>query len=92
MVQCDPPEPPPAAPPPTRSAPSRNERSCSASRLQAVRWTGVMIGIGAIAPIPIITPVQRTACNRLAEQLRSFLEGADLVGGGAAGGGSGGSH
>ena len=54
--------------------------------------TGTSVLIGAIAPIPIITPVQRTACSRLAEQLRSFLEGADLVGGGAAGGGSGGSR
>jgi len=52
--------------------------------------------IGAVAPIPIITPVQRTACNRLADQLRSFLVGADLASGGvpsvggapAAGGGS----
>jgi len=40
--------------------------------------------IGAVAPIPIITPVQRTACNRLADQLRSFLVGEDLAVGGAA--------
>ncbi|RPI15879.1 MAG: hypothetical protein EHM60_03495 [Lysobacterales bacterium] len=45
--------------------------------------TGTSVLIGAIAPIPIITPVQRTACNRLAEQLRSFLVGSDLAGGGA---------
>jgi hypothetical protein len=46
--------------------------------------TGTSVLIGAVAPIPIITPVQRTACNRLADQLRSFLVGADLAGGGAA--------
>jgi hypothetical protein len=42
--------------------------------------TGTSVLIGAIAPIPIITPVQNTACNRLSEQLRSFLVGSDLVG------------
>jgi hypothetical protein len=47
--------------------------------------TGTSVLIGAVAPIPIITPVQRTACNRLADQLRSFLVGADLSGGGTAG-------
>jgi len=46
--------------------------------------TGTSVLIGAVAPIPIITPVQRTACNRLADQLRSFLVGADLSGGGQA--------
>ena len=51
--------------------------------------TGTSVLIGAVAPIPIITPVQRTACNRLADQLRSFLIGADLGTGGAAAGGSG---
>lgn len=53
--------------------------------------SGTSVLIGAIAPIPIITPVQRTACDRLSEQLRSFLIGSDLAGGGAAtaGGGSG---
>jgi hypothetical protein len=54
--------------------------------------TGTSVLIGAIAPIPIITPVQRTACNRLAEQLRSFLVGDDMVGGGAAAAAAGGSH
>lgn len=54
--------------------------------------TGTSVLIGAIAPIPIITPVQRTACNRLAEQLRSFLIGEDLVGGGAAAASAGGSR
>jgi hypothetical protein len=46
--------------------------------------TGTSVLIGAVAPIPIITPVQRTACNRLSDQLRSFLVGDDLVTGGAA--------
>ena len=38
-----------------------------------VKGTSVMIG--AIAPIPLIAPVQSTACNRLAGQLKSFLIG-----------------
>lgn len=42
--------------------------------------TGTSVLIGAVAPIPIITRVQSTACNRLSEQLRSFLVGSDLVG------------
>ena len=46
--------------------------------------TGTSVLIGAIAPIPIITPVQRTACDRLSDQLRSFLVGDDLVTAGAA--------
>jgi hypothetical protein len=46
--------------------------------------TGTSVLIGAIAPIPIITPVQRTACNRLTDQLRSFLVGGDLAGRGTA--------
>lgn len=55
--------------------------------------SGTSVLIGAIAPIPIITPVQRTACDRMSEQLRSFLVGSDLAGGGtAAGGGTGGSR
>lgn len=40
-----------------------------------VKGTSVMIG--AVAPIPIISPVQSTACNRLAGQLKSFLLGSD---------------
>jgi hypothetical protein len=40
-----------------------------------VKGTSVMIG--AIAPIPLIAPVQSTACDRLAGQLKSFLLGAD---------------
>lgn len=42
-----------------------------------VKGTSVMIG--AVAPIPIISPVQSTACDRLAGQLKSFLVGADDV-------------
>jgi hypothetical protein len=38
-----------------------------------VKGTSVMIG--AIAPIPLIAPVQSTACDRLAGQLKSFLMG-----------------
>jgi hypothetical protein len=37
--------------------------------------SGTSVMIGAIAPIPIITPVQSTACDRLAGQLRTFLIG-----------------
>jgi hypothetical protein len=44
--------------------------------------SGTSVLIGAIAPIPIITPVRGKACDRLSEQLRSFLEGKDLAGGG----------
>jgi hypothetical protein len=40
-----------------------------------VKGTSVMIG--AIAPIPLIAPVQSTACDRLAGQLKSFLMGSD---------------
>jgi hypothetical protein len=39
-----------------------------------VKGTSVMIG--AIAPIPLISPVQRTACDRMANQLKSFLVGS----------------
>ena len=41
--------------------------------------TGTSVLIGAIVPIPIITPVRKTACDRLSEQLRSFLVGDDLA-------------
>lgn len=54
--------------------------------------SGTSVLIGVIAPIPIITPVQRTACDRLSEQLRSFLIGSDLVGGGTAATGGGGAR
>lgn len=40
-----------------------------------VKGTSVMIG--AIAPIPLIAPVQSTACDRLAGQLKAFLLGGD---------------
>lgn len=40
--------------------------------------SGTSVMIGAIAPIPIITPVQSTACNRLAGQLRTFLVGDNV--------------
>lgn len=36
---------------------------------------GTSVIIGAIAPIPLIAPVQSTACDRLAGQLRVFLVG-----------------
>lgn len=38
---------------------------------------GTSVLIGAIAPIPILAPVQSTACDRLAGQLKSFLVGSD---------------
>jgi hypothetical protein len=41
--------------------------------------SGTSVLIGAIAPIPIITPVRKTACDRLSDQLRSFLVGDDLA-------------
>ena len=40
-----------------------------------VKGTSVMIG--AIAPIPLISPVQRTACDRMANQLKAFLVGSN---------------
>lgn len=43
--------------------------------------TGTSVLIGAIAPIPIITPVRRKACDQLSEQLRSFLMGNDMPSG-----------
>ena len=41
--------------------------------------SGTSVLIGAIAPIPIVTPVRRKACDRLSEQLRSFLAGDDMT-------------
>jgi hypothetical protein len=55
--------------------------------------TGTSVFIGAVAPIPIIMPVQGKACDRMSEQLRSFLLGGDLEGaspGASGGAGSGG--
>ncbi len=46
--------------------------------------TGTSVLIGAVAPIPIITPVRRKACDQLSDQLRSFLLGNDMPGGAAA--------
>ncbi len=42
---------------------------------------GTSVFIGAIAPIPIIMPVQSTACDRLAAQLKTFLigDGEDVI-------------
>jgi hypothetical protein len=40
--------------------------------------TGTSAIIGAVVPIPFIARVQGTACNRMADQLRSFFTGADL--------------
>jgi hypothetical protein len=37
--------------------------------------TGTSAIIGAIVPLPFIARVQTTACNRMAEQLRSFFSG-----------------
>jgi hypothetical protein len=45
--------------------------------------SGTSVLIGAVVPIPIITPVRHTACSRLAEQLRGFLVGSDLPAGAA---------
>jgi hypothetical protein len=47
--------------------------------------TGTSVLIGAVAPIPIISPVRKTACDRISDQLRSFLVGDDLVAPPAAG-------
>jgi hypothetical protein len=46
--------------------------------------TGTSALVGLIVPIPFIARVQGTACDRLAGQLRSFLQGDD-AGGGVAG-------
>jgi hypothetical protein len=53
----------------------------SASELGTVSTdvTGTSVLIGAIVPIPIITPVRSKACSQLSEQLRSFLFGEDLI-------------
>jgi hypothetical protein len=41
--------------------------------------SGTSVIIGAVAPIPIITPVRSKACDQLSQQLRSFLFGNDLA-------------
>jgi hypothetical protein len=37
--------------------------------------TGNSVFIGALVPLPFIAPVQRTACNRMANELQRFLKG-----------------
>jgi hypothetical protein len=46
--------------------------------------TGTSALVGAIVPLPFIARVQHTACNRMAMQLRDFLNGADLANAGQA--------
>jgi len=41
--------------------------------------TGTSAIVGAIVPLPFIARVEATACNRLAEQLRSFFQGGGEV-------------
>ena len=41
--------------------------------------TGTSALVGAIVPLPFIARVQGTACDRMAEQLRSFLRGEDTT-------------
>jgi hypothetical protein len=48
--------------------------------------TGTSAIIGAVVPLPFIARVEGTACNRLAEQLRSFFQGGGEVTAAAAGG------
>lgn len=44
--------------------------------------TGTSALVGAIVPLPFIARVQSAACDRMASQLRDFLQGADLPHGG----------
>src|SRR5919109_3397426 len=39
--------------------------------------TGTSAIVGAVVPLPFIARVQATACNRMANQLRTFFTGAD---------------
>jgi hypothetical protein len=41
--------------------------------------TGTSAIIGAIVPLPFISRVQGTACNRMATELRTFFNGTDTV-------------
>ena len=60
---------------------SRRSGTCSPRRRRHVdRRQGTSVLIGALSRFDH-PPVQSTACNRLAEQLRSFLVGDDLQGG-----------
>lgn len=52
--------------------------------------TGTSVVIGAVAPIPIISPVRKAACDRLGDQLRSFLVGAEPTASAGRGSGAGG--
>jgi hypothetical protein len=42
--------------------------------------TGTSAIVGAVVPLPFITHTQSTACFRLGDQLRSFLEGGSAAG------------
>lgn len=42
--------------------------------------TGTSAIVGAIVPLPFITQTRSTACFRLGDQLRTFLEGGDAAG------------
>lgn len=41
--------------------------------------TGTSALVGAVVPLPFIARVRGTACDRMADQLRSFLRGDDLA-------------
>ena len=43
----------------------------------ATNVTGTSAIIGALIPVPFVSRVQGTACNRMASQLRTFLSGSD---------------
>lgn len=43
----------------------------------AANVTGTSAIVGAVVPLPFIARVQGTACERLADQLRSFFKGGD---------------
>jgi hypothetical protein len=45
--------------------------------------TGTSAIIGAVVPLPFIARVQSAACNRMADQLRSFFNGTGAEGAGA---------
>jgi hypothetical protein len=41
--------------------------------------TGTSAIVGAVVPLPFIARVQGTACDRMADQLRSFFKGSDSM-------------
>jgi hypothetical protein len=41
--------------------------------------TGTSAIIGAIVPLPFVSRVQSAACNRMADQLRTFFNGTDVA-------------